>query len=75
MTNPFLWLRAKVRDAILDGVADGLDALDAGPAAAVPPAAMERLQQRLALPAAANLAPSGMELETTTRSNGKRGGK
>lgn len=50
MLNPFDWLRTRVRDAFVDGVADGMDAIEAANGTPLPPAVMDRLQRRLALP-------------------------
>jgi hypothetical protein len=77
MLNPFDWIRSRVAQAFVDGCADGLDALDA--AGTVPPAALERLHQRLALPvpappAAAPPAEANGAEAGAVRS-GKRGGK
>jgi hypothetical protein len=68
MLNPFDWIRSRVAQAFVDGCADGLDALDA--AVTVPPAALERLHQRLALPVP--VAASGGEATEPATCSGKR---
>jgi hypothetical protein len=47
--NPFDFIRRRVAQTIVDGCADGPEAIDGN--GTVPPATLERLQQRLALPA------------------------
>jgi hypothetical protein len=65
MMNPFDWLRAKTRAAVLDGFADAVETIDGG--------RIERLQERLTLTLAAPAASNDGE-STDAPAKGKKGG-
>jgi hypothetical protein len=69
MFNVFGWVRARIRTAILEGVADAVEALESGaepPALALP----EALSRRL-LPAL----PAGEESEEPANGKARKGGR
>jgi hypothetical protein len=66
MMNPFDWLRAKTRAAVLDGFCDAVEAIDGG--------RIERLQERLTLALAAPVESSEGASEPA-KGGGKRGAK
>jgi hypothetical protein len=66
MMNPWEWLRAKTRAAVLDGFADAVETIDGG--------RVERLQERLTLALAAPVESSEGASEPA-KGGGKRSGK